>query len=407
MRNLIKKFSQMFKSESGSFAPIFTLALVPMMGAIGAAVDYSVLNNQISHLQETVDASALSAAIDFDKTDAERISRSEAFYNSHVNNPCTNAPTITLDEDKSTVVADCKVKTSFLGLVGMHEFSMSAIAVAVKRDDEAVCMLSLNKTAASSIKISGGDAHIDAAGCAIHSNSSHSEAINNGGSKQSVAESFCAVGGVKGSNFSATPQEGCKKVKDPFASLPVPDTSGCDFNNVKLNSNGAVTLDPGTYCGGIETNSKPIITMNPGLYIMKDGPFDINGTISGSEVTIYLYGNDATVQLTAQSKLHLTAPKSGVYEGMSFIQHPDAAPGKTSKFTGGSDIYFEGMAYFPTQEIEVGGSGKMGLNSPFMMFIADTFNLHGGELALHSDAAAAGFTNFPMAYAFGGAYLIQ
>src|SRR5680860_810743 len=180
MRGFINKFSQMFRSENGSFAPIFTLALVPMIAAIGAAVDYSILDNQISHLQETVDASALSAAIDFDKTDAERIARSETFYYSQVNNPCTNAPTITPDGDKATVVAKCDVPTRFLGLVGMNEFSMSAIAVAVKRDDDPVCMLALNKTAGSSINISGGQAHIDAAGCAIQSNSRHSQAINNG-----------------------------------------------------------------------------------------------------------------------------------------------------------------------------------------------------------------------------------
>lgn len=52
------------KSEGGNFAIIFGLLLVPMMGLIGTAVDYSSMLNRQSKIQAAADTALLAAARD-------------------------------------------------------------------------------------------------------------------------------------------------------------------------------------------------------------------------------------------------------------------------------------------------------------------------------------------------------
>ena len=47
------------KAEGGNVLMIFTLAIIPIMGLIGAAVDYSRANSDKAAMQAAVDATAL------------------------------------------------------------------------------------------------------------------------------------------------------------------------------------------------------------------------------------------------------------------------------------------------------------------------------------------------------------
>src|SRR5258708_24278020 len=58
-RAMRRLFSRFWSNRRGNVAIIFGLAIVPVMGAIGAAVDYSVANASRSAMQAALDNTAL------------------------------------------------------------------------------------------------------------------------------------------------------------------------------------------------------------------------------------------------------------------------------------------------------------------------------------------------------------
>ena len=52
------------REEGASILPTFAIALVPLVGAVGASVDYSKANQVRSSLQSTLDAAILAAVRD-------------------------------------------------------------------------------------------------------------------------------------------------------------------------------------------------------------------------------------------------------------------------------------------------------------------------------------------------------
>src|SRR6218665_1740418 len=65
MHSLYRSFRQFFsgsRSLAGNVAVIFSLAVVPIVGGIGAAVDYSMANSNRASLQKALDATGLALA---------------------------------------------------------------------------------------------------------------------------------------------------------------------------------------------------------------------------------------------------------------------------------------------------------------------------------------------------------
>ena len=111
--------------------------------------------------------------------------------------------------------------------------------------------------------------------------------------------------------ISVPPQYGSAVAPDPLASLVSPSYSGfCNY--LAYTAAGiAVTLNPGTYCGGI-TLVGTTVTMNPGLYTVTGGMHWTNATVQGSGVTMFLtrgglfgYGQ---VVIAGNSKVRISAP---------------------------------------------------------------------------------------------------
>lgn len=114
-----------------------------------------------------------------------------------------------------------------------------------------------------------GNTSFDAENCAIYSNSSAGAGLIVQGSASVVAAGFCSAGGVSTpAGLTPTPQTGCPRVDDPFASVPglVPALTCKPDPDVKPKEK--VTLSEGTYCG---LTIKGTVTLNPGKYIIK-GP---------------------------------------------------------------------------------------------------------------------------------------
>ena len=59
MRKLLREIGRFRKDRSGNVAVIFTLALLPILSAIGCAIDYSRATQVRSKLQSAIDAASV------------------------------------------------------------------------------------------------------------------------------------------------------------------------------------------------------------------------------------------------------------------------------------------------------------------------------------------------------------
>jgi hypothetical protein len=209
--------------------------------------------------------------------------------------------------------------------------------------------------------------------CGIVSNAAAS--FNKGVEAPYVA----AVGGISGgpSNRSFP---GSPPVFDPFAFLPVPAETSCDFTNKTVTSDQ--TLDPGVYCGGITVSKNITATLKAGTYIVRGGGItggQIDGTAGVTIINTNGMGNNqATYKpftFGNNCAFHVIAPSSGTYKGIAVLI-PSVVPAavdandQVNDFCGkGSqtkcdptDVDVNGVIYMPNQSFNVGNSnGKFSI----------------------------------------------
>ena len=84
---LTRSAAAFHRSEGGNVAMLFALALVPIIGLVGAAVDYRRANSARSALQAALDATALMISREASDLSEEQIqSRAQAYFDSLYNN---------------------------------------------------------------------------------------------------------------------------------------------------------------------------------------------------------------------------------------------------------------------------------------------------------------------------------
>ena len=140
------------------------------------------------------------------------------------------------------------------------------------------CVWALDKTATNALSMTGA-AIINSPGCGVVVDSTASSAMSFSGSGSFTAKYFDVAGGYSKSGavtFSPTPQTHVTVPADPLAFLAPPATSACTYTNYKV-STGTTTLNPGTYCNGIQISGATIVTFNPGMYILMGGGLTVSG----------------------------------------------------------------------------------------------------------------------------------
>lgn len=156
---------------------------------------------------------------------------------------------------------------------------------------------------------------------------------------------------------------------DPLGYLQPPSYSGCTHNGRVKVSSGTVSLNPGTYCGGIEIASGSTVTFNPGLYIVKadsnDGGLLVasGSSVKGTGVTFFNTGGEKykPIELMSGSSADFSAPTSGQWKDILFYQDRTAGkPGNVYYNRIQSNIVakFVGIMYFPTQILDLATSGS-------------------------------------------------
>jgi hypothetical protein len=237
-------------------------------------------------------------------------------------------------------------------------------------------------------------------GCGVYVNSNNTAAIttNGGGSITTTgAARTQIVGGCNGCpNISPAPQTGAPTITDPFADMLAPTPGSCAIGpQPSLGSHQMLTINPGTWCNGIDLTAQSELTLNPGTYYVRGNiTLGAQTTLRGTGVTIYM--EDGGVTMAGGATVDMTAPTSGYYQGILFFQARTNATAST--LVGGTGQQMNGVLYFPAAHLTyTGGSSVQATQTTI---VANTLSMVG-----NSFISAASNTQFTGTT--GGAYIVE
>ncbi|HEX5213792.1 MAG TPA: pilus assembly protein TadG-related protein [Pseudolabrys sp.] len=125
--------TQFWKNRRGNVAPLFGLAIIPLIGAVGAAVDYSRANATRTAFQASLDSAALmlskTAATTAD--DAALTVMATTYVNAMFSRPDTTNVAVqahytTDGGSKVAVTGSATINTSFMSIFGIDQLNISA-----------------------------------------------------------------------------------------------------------------------------------------------------------------------------------------------------------------------------------------------------------------------------------------
>ena len=343
-RPAASRFQSFGTDHRGSVAVLFGLVATVLLGLVGGGIDYARLAARRNQLQGAVDAGALAGGnalkLALSNTAAvtavvEQTVRSEA--KSPLDRPLTVQVTIAADKTNVAATAAESFKLAFGSFVGLPAATLTVKAQASVIGRMRLCMLALDPLAKGAFNLQK-NAQVTANGCSLYSNSVNPAGMVGGDSAIASAETICSAGGYSGmrANFAPTPQTGCPVIADPLKGRANPTIGACSglpypFNLLPLGKtptiDQSVTLDPGTYCAGLQIKKNAVVTLKPGIYVFKDGPLIVrdNATLTGDGVGLFFTGNNGGLLFDKKTTVSLTAPTTGEMAGLLMAEQTTVA----------------------------------------------------------------------------------
>ncbi len=424
----LRCFRGLLRNQQGNVLVMLGASLGVIAGVSALAIDMGhsyVLRGQ---LQRTADAAALAGV---SRLPDETAASTEALQYVDLNMPSANHGTVLANSDvvagnwdsgtrtftpAGTPVNALRVITKrsqdngnpaptfFSRILGFGSLDIEVSAVALSASP--VCILALEPTDPQAFAI--GNRTYTANDCSVHVNSSDPvEAISGNSNGNIFADSTCVKGAyAMAPTYSPIPDTDCAPIPDPLASLGAPTVGACTVTNYSLNS-GDDTIDPGVYCGGISANTNGTLTLNPGTYIIKDGEFKLGGgaNVVGDGVFIYLTGNNANLDFAGGSQLDITAPTTGEFAGIVMYADRNMDPSVVHSLKGGAASNYEGLVYMPSTGLRFTGDSTGVSTSSWSSYIARTFTAAGsGELVVNY---VPGSSTVPLPVGLGNSRLVQ
>lgn len=410
------------RSRDGNIAISFAVIAPLIMIAAGFGIDFQGRLAQRAALQAAADNLALRGAREMlleNTSEAQVEALIEAVAQKQYGE-ALGAYELDPEVDDEAKVATVRIaqagRKGFFLPQFFHSGVVEAQATAQARGVTNVCVIALEDDAGDAVRAETA-AKLDAADCAILSNSTASTGINVSGLAKLTADFICSSGGASGGtlNFSPLPVTDCPVYADPLADRVAPDASGCDHSDLKIESGGTVsllasvveTLDgsltstlpgyarhdlyPGVYCGGLEIEQKSDVHLAPGVYVIKDGPLKIayGARLYGRNVGFYLDGDASTFLFEPESIINLTAPADGLMAGLLFFESRDAPEGRSHRIRSSNARELLGTIYLPRGELEVDSLQAIADQSAYTAIVAHRLRLKGSPtLVLNADYAA-------------------
>ena len=375
-----------WQDRGGNFAVWMALAAVPVLGAAGLATNVAMAVLQQSQMQDTLDGAVLAGTTLTKSASAQDRIDVATNYVANLDGPAGrdakvgfvawSEPKFTTNGTSVIGFATLDIFNPFAAFAGPEYLTVSVGAEAKKRASNPICIHALNKSAPRALEIYG-NATLDATNCAGMANSSSGEGIKVYGAKSMAkALEFGVTGNFAGSNISPTPFVDLEPVEDLFAALPLPAIKPCADVATKL-SKTEVTLQPGTYCGGIDISPGSDVTLAPGIYVLLDGPLAVgaNSRLSGTEVVLALVGENAVLNINSGSEIRLTSPLKGRYANVQVMSDRKISGKHGEEWSIISSTYFEydGALYLPEQDLWIKGKSEIRAKTVNLAMVADQF----------------------------------
>ncbi len=328
---------------AGNVAMITALVAPVLLGAAALSVDYAVVNNQRSALQQAADVAALASVKELSLSGAsealiQQVGTSYAITAFPDGQAISNgSEVLSVNVEPSRADQQVTVNLSYKWhpfLAHVFDYKVNPIVVSATAGlagDSLTCIIGLmqpqpgRKAPKSSIHLDNNSV-VSADGCAVFSNSTSRYGLRADDASQMSASTICSAGGVfqpgGGSTYKFTPEPltDCPKIDDPLASRQKPNVGSCDFTNLEISTDEA--LRPGVYCGGITMNGNADVKLEPGVYTMKDGPLVVADTVSlsGTGITFFLTGADSVFDFQVDTSIDLSAAEVGSTAGLLFFE---------------------------------------------------------------------------------------
>jgi len=414
----LSRLHKLWKNEGGAAAVVMAVLAPVLIGGMGLGAETGYWYYTQRKLQHAADVAAHAAGVRKRAGDSSTNLQATALnvatnsgFLSKVGNLALNIPPKSgsmIGRSDSVEVILLETHPRLLSSVFSKEpVNIASRAVAQIVGGSTACILALSKTASGAATISGSTA-VTLDGCSVASNSNATDALlmsGNGGSLRTDC-AFSAGGAVVG-NLTLTV---CSSVSvnappaiDPYASVAQPvDFGPCDKNNKVGTPTGSKSVQPDyqnpvgvrskCFLGGLDL--KGTVTFDPGLYIINGGDFTVNGgdansntgaSIIGQGVTFFLT-NGATLKLTGNVTLSLSAPTSGPFSGILFFGDRNAT-GVTHNISGTSGSTLQGAIYAAASVVNYRGNSST--TNGCTQIIANQV-VFTGNSTLRSSCAAAG-----------------
>ena len=333
-------FSGFLKNTGGNVALITTVVSPVLLGAVAVGMDYAILNNQKSMLQDAADSAALASVKELSLSGSreETIKRVgeayaiAAFSTGNSEADIANALAIDVQPDqqerKVTVNLSYTWKPFMAHIVKQGVTPIEVTATARLAGDSLTCIIGLmqpQRLAKSSIHLDNRSV-VKADDCAVFSNSVSEYGLRADDNAQISASTICSAGGVlnfgfnRSATFSPEPITDCPKIEDPLIDRLPPTFGACSFTNSVVVSDA--TLNPGVYCGGLTISGNATASLEPGVYVIKDGPLNVidSANLVGTGVTFYLTGSNSVFDFGADTTINLSAAETGNTAGILLFE---------------------------------------------------------------------------------------
>jgi Flp pilus assembly protein TadG len=403
LRSLVQSLSEVAtasitdfaRATRGNVAITFVISSVALVGAAGAAVDFSTANSAKAAMQAALDSTALNlvkSAANLSSSDIT--SGASAEFRATFTRANVSVTQVAAQYDPTSAVltlnSSGNVPLSLMGIFGYQTAPISAVSKA-KLGGAAlwpVCVMITNPDSNHTLLVKN-QASIDFNNCIVQVNTQNWDAVEARDTSyiHSVNGKNCFVGDIHYGDVTPPKLETCDFLPDPYASLTVPANS-CDFTNTTVSAN--TTLNPGTYCGGLKITGSSNVTFNPGIYYMQDGDFQILGSssMSGRGVTFLLSGGSTNINFNTTGTINLSPTTAGSWAGFLFYWDQVTTKKGQTDVISSATANLSGIIYFAGQTLSIKNGANVTVNTGSI--IADFLLPDNGHLTLTGNANSPG-----------------
>jgi Flp pilus assembly protein TadG len=389
-RILRAKVTEFRRATRANVSVMFALSIVPMAGAVGAAVDYSQANSVKSAMQAAADTASLTTIKSASTLNASGVQTMAAgVFSASLNRPGTS-PVVTATYDSASttvsVTATAAYKMKIASMLGVTQTSISVTSKATLGGSQTwpVCVMITNPTSGHTLLVQSA-ASIDFTNCMVQVNTANWDAVEARDTSyiHSTNGVNCFVGDIHYGDVTPPKQPTCTMFSDPYASYAVPTGNPCTYTNKSVNT--SVTLMPGTYCGGIKITGSATVTFSPGVYYIQNGDFQIQNSanVVGNGVTFLISGQNSNLNFTTSGTITMSAytgSDAGQWAGFLFYwDQPSTSKGSTEVFSTGT-MTFSGVLYFVGQTLSITNGANVTVNPGSIL--ADMLLPNKGKLSL-------------------------